>query len=121
MVLTYDGLNVPNMIHSSKIISAFENCMSEDRLDFYREQDLYQAEDILGYPHIISEDEIGEIFISGEEVNETHIGDLVWYVTDGHHRSTVAVEQGINLSVKLDYSTITDELELQKYNNFYNN
>jgi len=119
MVLTYDGLTVPQQIHSSLIISAFANCIDEESLDYYREKDLSQVDDIIGYPHIVTEDEIGEIFISGEEVSEEHIGLLVWYVTDGHHRATVACEQGLNLSVKLDYSAITLEEELAKYNELY--
>ena len=112
---TYNGLAVPNIIHSSKTISAFENDIDKNSLDYYRGRDLSQVDAITGYPSIIDEDDIGKLFVSGEEVEAEHIGQRVWYVTDGHHRSIVGCEQGINLAVELDYSTITDAEELKAW------
>jgi len=112
MVRTYNGITVPTLIHSSKIISAFDNVIDEESLDYYRMKGLDDVEPILGYPDIICEDDIGKEFISGQEVTEEHIGDIVWYVTDGHHRSIVANEQGVNLLVELDSSCIVLEGEL---------
>lgn len=86
------------VIHSSRILSAFENHIDENSLEYYRQKSDLECDDISGYESVIDEDDIGKLFISGEEVSNKHIGEKVLYVHDGHHRSIVACELGINLS-----------------------
>ena len=96
-------------IHSSRIISAFQNEIDESSLDYYRNKSSEEWGNIMGYESIIDEDDVentDKTFISGEEITSEHIGEKVFYVTDGHHRSIIACELGINLSYVIDSSTI---------------
>ena len=63
----------------------------------------------MGYESVIDDDDVedeNKTFISGEEITSEHIGERVFYVTDGHHRSIIACELGINLNYVIDSSTI---------------
>ena len=95
-------------IHSSRVISAFQNEMDQSSLDYYRGKGcmaLYTMSDpIKGFPDTIDDSDIGNFFINGEEITDHETGFVVWRVTDGHHRSTVASEQGVNVYVELDQS-----------------
>ena len=100
------------MIHAGRIISAFANCMDPESLDFYRAKPDYEWEPIKGYPGKITEEDVGECFISGEEITEEMIGERCFFVTDGHHRSTVGAELGIQLHWELDFNAVTEEEDL---------
>ena len=114
---TYNGLIIPNHIHSNRIVSAFENMIDDDSLDYYRnEVNFDDVSPIKGYPSIIDEDDVESdmYFISGEPITHEHIGERIWYVTDGHHRSIIANEIGILLPVELDDSCIVDTPSIEK-------
>ena len=109
---TYNGIQIPQSIHSHKIISAFDNEMDENSLDYYRTFECMAMvtldKPILGFPSVIDQDDIddGLMFMNDEFVTQENLGDIVWKVTDGHHRSTIAAEQGTNVFVELDKSCI---------------
>lgn len=119
--MTYNGIKLPQTIRTSRIISAFANEIEPEKVSKYA--DIMKTEmlshsfpPIMGYPSIISEDDDGKEFLNGMEIDESHIGTLVWFVTDGHHRSLAAIEAGIPyLEVELDYSTITCEKDLLQF------
>lgn len=122
--MTYNDIFVPNIIRCDRIISAFQNAMYEDKINEYIEifQEQYTSHDlppIKGYPHIVNEDDIENelLFLNMEDVNTDHIGQLVWFVTDGHHRSIAAIRTDLpHLEVELDYSCITNQKELEQFN-----
>lgn len=110
----YNGVPVGYSINPNMVISAFANEMDLDKVEKYteimKEQMLsHDFPPIMGYPIIISEDDLGKNFINGEEITEDFIGQRAWVVTDGHHRVFAALEVGLPmLEVQLDYSTVTN-------------
>lgn len=114
----YNDITIPPLIRTDRIISAFENCIERDKLEKYTE--LMQQEmlshdfpPIQGYPMIIDETDFGDYFLTGEEIDESHLGLLCWKVTDGHHRSLAAIAAELpHLAVTLDYSCITQKEQL---------
>lgn len=125
MGATYNGLNVPTTIKTNRIISAFQNEMDYDKLGEYAEimavQMLsHEFPPIQGYPVIIDDNEIGDCFLTGEEITEDHAGQLAWMVTDGHHRTLAAIQANLPyLGTELDYSTITNETDFKNYRAAY--
>lgn len=119
--MVYNGINVPPLIRTDRIISAFQNEIDESKIEEYtnvmrREMLSHDFPPINGYPSIIDEDDIGMLFLNGEEVDKSHIGTLVWYVTNGHHRAISAINAELpHLATELDCSCITDEKELQQF------
>ncbi len=111
--MKYNDLNVPETIRINRIVSAFQNAIDSDKLERYTE--IMRVEmlshsfpAIMGFPSVINEDDLGQYFLSGEEITEDHIGQLCWNVTDGHHRSLAAIEANLPyLETTLDYSCIT--------------
>lgn len=118
---TYNGIIVPETIKTEYIISAFANEIDQEKLEKYTQimqQEMLQHNflPIFGYPSILDESDIGNKFLTGKEVTEEHIGKLVWFVTDGHHRSLAAIDANIPwLRVELDYNTITSEEDMKNY------
>jgi hypothetical protein len=118
---TYNGVNVPSTIKTGLIVSAFQNEIDHEKLIEYRdimshEMLAHSFPPIMGFPSEIDENDIGNLFINGEEIQESDLGKKVWYVTDGHHRSMAASDAGIPyLEVTLDYSTITNETDFKNF------
>ena len=120
---TYNGINVPNQIKPSMIISAFENEMDFEKVEEYTqimkvEMLSHSFPPIMGFPTIIDEDDVGQYFLNGEEIEERHIGKLAWKVTDGHHRATSSINANLPyIEVELDYGTITSKIDLENFRN----
>jgi hypothetical protein len=116
MPLTYNGEPIPTSVRADRVISAFENGMDDTRLDYWREQDLCDFTPISGYPSIIDDSDIGNYFMTGEEITEAHVDQSCRYVTDGHHRTTVLLERHVRrINVVIDPSCFTVEAELIEY------
>jgi len=119
--MVYNGINVPPLIRTDRIISAFQNEIDESKIEEFtnimrREMLSHDFPPINGYPSFVDEDDIGVLFMNGEVVDESHVGMLVWYVTDGHHRTISAINAELpHLATELDYSCITNEKDLQQY------
>jgi len=96
-----------NIIHSSLILSAFQNAIDEDSLEYYMNKPIEEWKPINGFESVIDEDDVEDekFFISGEPVTKEHIGCKVLYVTDGHHRSIVASRLGLNIHYLIDPAT----------------
>lgn len=120
--MKYNEINVPPLIRTDRIISAFANPVENHKVEAYTEAFKIQmlSHDfpaISGYPVIIDDDDIGDYFMTGEEVEEQHLGLLCWKVTDGHHRTLAAINADLpHLEVELDYSCITSQEELKQFN-----
>lgn len=120
--LTHNGLAIPEMMQTDRILSAFCNPLDTAKLQEYEERIRYSEEyipysipPILGFPDVITEDDVDseKVFLSGDPVTGAHIGILVWYVTDGHHRSCAAINAGLPfLLTEVDPSTFVNEEEL---------
>lgn len=83
------------------ILSAFQNAMDWEKVERYTKEliesdisgihptDVFPP--ITGFETTITEEDLGETFISGQEnlitVTKEHLGKKVWKVTDGHHRA----------------------------------
>jgi hypothetical protein len=121
---TCNGITIPEMIRTNRIISAFANPVDSDKVDQYAEQMRstpeilpYCIPPIKGYPSILDENDVeNEVtFMDGTVVDETMIGEMIWYVTDGHHRTFAAIEANLPyLCTDIDESCITDYDELLK-------
>lgn len=122
--MKYNDLNVPPLIRTDRIISAFANPVDYRKVEDYAltmqiEMLSHSFPPIKGYPFIISEEdtETGECFMNGNPIEAEHIGQIAWKVTDGHHRTLAAIEANLpHLEVELDYSCITDQKELAQFN-----
>lgn len=118
---TYNGVIVPPLIRVDRIMSAFENGIDQHKVEAYTEamrvlDVCHEFPPILGFPSVIDEDDVGALFLTRELVEDTMIGEQIWKVTDGHHRSLAAIEAGLShLEVELDYSCITDPAELKQW------
>ena len=122
---TYNGIEIPTMIRTNCIISAFVNEMDESKICEY--VDRIQNDSsylphaipaIHGYPDVITEDDLEKdlVFLTGEVVDANAVGQVVWYVTDGHHRSVSAIRAGLRyLNTAIDLSCFTNYDELQAY------
>lgn len=110
----YNGLNVPSKISPELIISAFANPIDDSKVEYYThimsEKMLsHDFPPISGYPTIIDENDVGDYFLTGEEITDNHIGQQVWVVTDGHHRTLAAIAANLPfIETELDYSTVTN-------------
>ena len=100
----YHGVDLPDgAIDPRKIISGFANPIDPEKLDTYTRMLKYSSPPpIHGWPSIIDDGDVGGYFLSGEEIAEKHIGQWVWYVSDGHHRACAALEADVPLYVELD-------------------
>ncbi len=122
-MLTYNDILVPDRINTNKIISAFENSIDYSKIDEYTQtmQELMLSHEfpaISGYPHKLTNEDIGITFLNGEQVESKNIGNLVWFVTDGHHRAISAINANIPyLFTELDFSTITTEKDMENFRN----
>ena len=120
---TYNNLQVPTQIHPHRIISAFANEIETSKVEAYAfdmsiKMLSHEFPPIKGYPVLIDDNDIGEQFLTGEEITTKDIGKLCWKVTDGHHRSLAAIESNLPyLETMLDYSTITNETDFKNFNN----
>jgi len=120
-----EGILVPDKIKPTMIISAFSNEMDWDKVERYadimKESGMEHGfPAISGYPIIIDENEIGDQFLTGEEVSEHHVGQLAWKVTNGHHRSLGAIKAALPwIDVELDYSTVTNMERHKRTNGKY--
>jgi hypothetical protein len=95
-MVTYNDIPFPETIRTDRIISAFTNPVNPERIRSYIKQ-LEESDPppIKGYPTIIDECDVGhEEFMTGELISEEHVGQLAFYVTDGHHRTCAAIEAG---------------------------
>lgn len=116
--LTCNGIPIPTRARVDRIISAFQNVMDPAGLMKWRSKDLSEFTPIWGYPSIITEDDVeNEVeYMSGEKVEYSHIGQPCWYVTDGHHRTTVLLERGVRFTeVEMDASCFTKYEELKAF------
>ncbi len=105
-------------VRVDRIVSAFCNPVDDALVTQYMERMLAGEKPprICGYPSIIDEDDIGQQFLSGEEIQPQHIGLNIWYVTNGHHRTCAALEAGITyLDAKIDPFTLTNYDDLAEY------
>lgn len=119
---THNGIQVPTTIRSNRIISAFCNPIDKYKVENYTERMLHQdgylpdaIPAIMGYPDIVDQETIDKnlCFLNGDEVTDEHIGQMIWYVTDGHHRSIAANDAELPfLNVEVDPSTFTVEQDL---------
>jgi hypothetical protein len=103
-----------DIIPTNRIISAFENPLDEWKVEEYTlvMDELMLSHDfppIRGYYSKIDEGDAENpdlYFMTDEKVNETHIGEIVWMVTDGHHRTSAAIKAHLpHLCTELDQST----------------
>jgi len=121
MKQTYNGLFVPSQIKTDRIISAFCNEIDVQKIESYteimREQMLsHPFPPISGFPSIIDESNFGDCFLTGEEITGEHVGQIAWFVTDGHHRAMSAVNASLPfVETALDYSTITNETDFKNF------
>lgn len=101
-------------ISPKKIISAFENIIDVDKLEKYT--NIFNSKmlshgfpPIKGYPNIIDESDVGKEFLSGNVVSEDNIGEYVWVLTDGHHRTLAALEANVPyLETQIDHAYFVD-------------
>lgn len=118
---TYNGIIVPKKIKPTLIISAFANDMDSGKVEHYTnvmrvEMLSHSFPPIEGFPTIIDESDVGDFFLTGEEIEECHIGILAWKVTDGHHRAKSAICAKLPyIETELDYSTITNEVDMKNF------
>lgn len=75
---------------------AFANPVSQELIDEYTDMIMFgsQPPPIKGYARVITEDDVGDYFLSGEEITYKHIGCPSWFVTDGYHRVYAAMDAG---------------------------
>jgi hypothetical protein len=116
----YNGIRVPENINPRMVISAFSNPIDENKVNKYTnimKEEMLSNDfpSITGFPIIISKDDVGESFLSGEIITEEYIGKQAWKVWDGHHRVLAAINANLPyINVRLERSAITDEKELFK-------
>lgn len=107
-------------IRTCRIISAFENEIDEEKLAEYTAiMQIYMLSHdfppIMGYPSVIDRQmvEDGIEFLDGEIVTENMLGEAVWFVTDGHHRTISAIAAHVpTMDCTLDYNCLTSERDL---------
>ena len=102
----------PNMV-----VSAYANPLEYNKVKEY--EDIFNADylqhefpPIEGFPFIIDEYDIGNVFMCGEYISNKYIGKYAWKVTDGHHRTMAAINTNIPyLETKLQYAYLGDETD----------
>jgi len=110
----YNDISVPEKINPTLVMSAFANPIDDEKVENYTQimqQEMlgHDFPPIMGFPRVISEEDVGEYFLTGEEIEDTHIGQKVWVVTDGHHRTLAAINAGLPyINTELDFSTVTN-------------
>lgn len=115
------------MFLTNRIISAFANPVNQGVVDEYailmKGNDIDTGHNgfppIKGYAAKIDHDDIENpdlYFMTGEKVTAEHLNEEVWYVTDGHHRSSAAIKAELNyIETEVDYNCLTTEVELLNY------
>lgn len=122
----YNGILVPETINPKFVISAFSNPIDENKVKEYtmimqQEMLSHSFPPITGFPTIIDDSDVGDYFMSGEEITKEHIGKQVWKVWDGHHRVLSAIDVNLPyIKVKLEHSAITNQDELKDGGNLDN-
>lgn len=120
-VLTYNGIIVPDRFDVNKIKAGFENAIDNNKLEAYTliMNDLMLSHpfpEIFGYPSEVDENDVGGFFLNDEEITEDNIGEIIWVLTDGFHRTLSAIATGVPyLDVQLDRSAITSNSDLELY------
>jgi hypothetical protein len=117
---TYNNITIPDLIRTDRIVSAFCNPTNPNVVeDYTAEMNAHMLSHnfppITGYPSIITEDDMENDEFGMMDLNsdDYKAGDLIWKVTDGHHRTLAAIGANLpHLEVELDYSCITNEKEL---------
>lgn len=104
-------------ISPSMVISAFANPVDYNKVSRYAEEmrgDMMENDfpPIKGFPIIITDSDIERFghFMSGEPMTDDDLGEYAWVTTDGHHRTTAALEVELPfLRTKLDTVYMGDE------------
>jgi hypothetical protein len=116
---TYNDITIPPIIRTDRIVSAFYNPIDFNKVEEYtiimlNEGLCHGFPSIKGYPSIIDADDMENTDFSIMDINADYdIGDLIWYITDGHHRTLAAINANLpHLEVELDYSCIVTEKDL---------
>lgn len=110
----YNGIKVPKTVNPRMVISAFANPIDESKVEEYTEKmrDMMLSHDfppITGFPTVIDESDVGDYFLSGDEITEEHIGKQAWKVWDGHHRTLAAINANLPyIEVELEKAAVTD-------------
>lgn len=104
-------------ISPNYVISAFDNPISNDKIEKYSDDMRlnmmsHDFPPIKGYPIIIDDSYIERYgyFLNGEKITKQDLGKYAWIVTDGHHRVISALNAGLTeLKTSIDYSYVDDE------------
>ena len=111
-----NGIEFPERARVDRIISAFANGIDPEKVYVYKKMLDYGSEPpgILGFPSFVTVDDVGEYFMTGEQITPEHIGEIAFKVTDGHHRVLAAVEADREcLLAEPDRSAFTNQAELE--------
>ena len=114
--IVMNGIEFPDRVSVDRVISSFSNPIDLEKLDVYTKMLKYNGHPpaIAGYPAFIDEGDVGDYFMTGESITEDHIGEMAFYVTDGHHRVLAAIEAGKEcLLAEPDRSAFTNQAELE--------
>jgi len=117
---TYNDIIIPDLIRCDRIVSAFCNPCDQNKIDSYTiEMQInglcHEFPPIKGFTSLYDEnDEEDEDFqLIDLNAERPRIGDLIWKVTDGNHRTISAINAELpHLEIELDYSCITNEKDL---------
>jgi hypothetical protein len=85
------------LVRVDRILSAFDNPVDPDLVRKYARVSGDRFPAIWGYESIIRKYDIGGYFLNGDEITADLVGEKVWYVTNGHHRSYAAIARGDKL------------------------
>lgn len=120
-MIIYNNITVPLLIKVDRIFSAFQNEISEDKVNEYAEimknnMLNHDFPPIKGFPSLYDEDVDLHRWMDWDNHLKPNNGDLIWNVTDGHHRSLAAIIAELpHLEVELDYSCIASDEDLKNY------
>ncbi len=110
----YNGIRVPETVNPRIVISAFANTIDDSKVEEYTNtmKEMMLSHDfppITGFPTLIDENDVGDYFLSGEEITEEHVGKKAWKVWDGHHRTIAAINANLPyIQVELEKAAVTD-------------
>ncbi len=113
-------------INTNLIVSAFCNPLDDAKVDEYTavmqsEMLSHNFPPIAGFYTTVSDDEIGEYFMNGEEITEEHTGKIIFKVSNGHHRTTAAINAGLPyLETVIDRACLCTEEDLKQWDKIYN-
>jgi hypothetical protein len=97
--IIYEPDGVINIATELLVSATQANCTDIESLDYHRQFDPSVFPAILGYYETISDEDIGVLYtVDGKLLDNSMIGKCMFRVIQGHHRSMVAIEQGVNLS-----------------------